>query len=400
MPILRQLSPWLSNMRSNWWVPTQVVTLFFALGAPVDARLMYGMLDSDGKIILPFQYASITHAENGYLLVTPLSSDQKSFLEPFYVSEDGKWIGGSSEETNMQVGSRSSGRRIPFVGAENPAKVKGVFRKRFPRSVNYIFGEGDNGWFPAVFGGEQDKTEQGYRPGNGSKMGFVDRSGKVQIAPAFESASKFRRGRAIVSIRSNDNNDAAGKNVRWGLVDESGKLVFSGYSGLYGYGNSFVAATQTDESFDAAMWRNPEIKNIAGYNRIDEWHQFLDSYDLIGMPRSRVYELLGDPDEIPRHGRSRSTLPEAAPVVAIESLGRLAQLNYRLWNCSCGTIGSSGVQIEFDVDDAVSGWRFTRTVDEEKKYGRWVRENVRFDAVGFEKTKELGALAPALYVRK
>ena len=377
------------------------IILLFGFGAPAEARLMYGMIDSRGRTILPFRYAAIQPANKDYLKVTPLSSDQKTFLEPFFVDEDGARIGKGSEQTIKKSSWSSLSRKVLSVGSENPKRVEGRLRKSCPKSVSHIYSKGDKGWFPAVFELGENRKRLEPRPGAGQKIGFIDQSGKVKIEPVYESASMFRNDRAIVSLVSDGGVDAAGNKVSWGLVDQDGRMVVSGYSRLYGFGDSFVAAKNIGNSFDAAMWRNPTVKNTAGYSRVEEWQQFLESYNLIGMSRSRVYELLGDPDEIPHpRGRPSPTLERAPIVPTFESLGRLPQLNYHLCNGSCGHGGSSGVQVEFGADDRVSGWRFTHTNGDGKKFGQWVRKNVRFDKGGFERNREGGSLEQSLYVQK
>ncbi len=345
-----------------------------ALLAPAEARLMYGMLDSNGEVILPFEYAAIAPSSKGRLLVTPLSADQKSFLEPFYVNEEGKRLNEKADYPSMLTGGWSYDPRRILSAFDSPRKIEKNYRKKFPKSVNWIFAQGDNGWFPAAFGAE-GKIEQVYRPGDGSKIGFVDQNGQIKLAPKFEAASAFRRGKAVVSLKSDECLDAANQKVSWGLIDENGKMLISGYSWLYGVGKSFIAAKRSGNSFDAAMWRNPGLKRIFGFDRGEEWRQFIDSYDLIGMSRDQVYELLGDPDEVPRRHHS-PTAPENETLITLESLGKLPTINYHIWNSSCGSLGYSGVQIEFGADDTVTGWCNTNSDGEGKKLGEWVRKNV------------------------
>lgn len=357
---------------------SSIVLAFFsslALCAPVHARLLYGMLDSNGKTILPFEFAKIEPARRGYLLVTPLSADQKTFLAPFYVDENGVRQNEKAEYPNMLTGGGVYYNRLLLSAFGDPVKIKKDYRKKLPQSVGRVFARGDNGWAPAVFYGENANHEQPWTLGDGSKFGFVDRDGRVKLAPTFEVVSGFRKGRAIASVKSDTCIDAANKQASWGVIDESGKMIISGYSWLYGYGNSYVAAKRVGNNFDAAMWRNPGMKRIFGYDRSEEWRQFVDAYDLIGMSRKQVYELLGDPDEVPKHTRS-PTLQDA-PVVTLESLGKLPRINYHLWNSSCGSLGYAGVQLEFGPDDTVAGWCHTNSDQDGKNFDPWVRENVR-----------------------
>jgi len=59
-----------------------------------------------------------------------------------------------------------------------------------------------------------------------------------------------------------------------------------------------IVKTYNDKGFLPHDWKAALLNRRGfGFNRYDQFHKFLEEYDLIGMPRSTVLSLLGDPDQ-------------------------------------------------------------------------------------------------------
>lgn len=96
-----------------------------------------------------------------------------------------------------------------------------------------------------------------------------------------------------------------------------------------------------DNSFSPVVWRGD------ANSRSEEFSKFLRNYDLIGMPRSRVMQLLGAPD-----------------------FGNC----YRAYRRTCGSV-DSWIELKYD-HDCVAAWRTGGSVLRVKTCEPWVTTNV------------------------
>ncbi len=90
---------------------------------------------------------------------------------------------------------------------------------------------------------------------------------------------------------------------------------------------------RSDKRFHKAIWRDPNIDNFGfgGLNRAEIFCEFLQDFDLIGMSRERVVELLGQTE-------NSSNIWE-----------------YHLVGAPC-TVSGDSIELDFK-DDRVVAWR-------------------------------------------
>ncbi len=111
-----------------------------------------------------------------------------------------------------------------------------------------------------------------------------------------------------------------------------------------------TSASQNDSHFDKSAFRTRLLQGF-GKDRVDMFFTFLKEYNLIGMPKEKVIELLG-----PSIGAEPNTL------------------TYLLQSGMCG-LDFTKVYMEL-VDGKVSRWRIHKSEDPGVPLGEWVTTNV------------------------
>lgn len=90
------------------------------------------------------------------------------------------------------------------------------------------------------------------------KTGFMDRAGNLVITPQFEDAEDFREGLAPVKVRSDEtawcprdeSGSRKGFTMKWGYVDKTGKLVIAPqYESVSPFSEGLAAINNCDEAF-------------------------------------------------------------------------------------------------------------------------------------------------------
>ena len=90
------------------------------------------------------------------------------------------------------------------------------------------------------------------------KWGYVDKSGKIVIAPQFEDVDDFSGGLAPVKVRSEEttwcppepSGSRAGYTMRWGYIDKSGKVVIAPqFESADGFSEGLAAIHQCGKAF-------------------------------------------------------------------------------------------------------------------------------------------------------
>jgi hypothetical protein len=165
---------------------------------PVQSGEIYQYIDQDGKIIINPQFSQATIFRNGVALVRTSGDEQKWG----YISEDGKYAVPATF-TEATVFSED----LAWVVSENaPPKAinsKGEIKITLQDAQTvYNFKEG-----LAAYCNTDSSTNM---------WGFIDKEGKVKIAPQFTGASDFSGGKC--SIRSNG---------KWGYIDKQGKIIIN-----------------------------------------------------------------------------------------------------------------------------------------------------------------------------
>lgn len=103
-----------------------------------------------------------------------------------------------------------------------------------------------------------------------------------------------------------------------------------------------------DPSFSKYIWK----RDVNSRN--EQFANLLRSYDLMGMPRSEIEQLLGSPD-----------------------FGSC----YRNYLGMCGSVGG-WIELRYD-NDRITGWRWASQLYGEKTFKPWVTTNVVYDYVPF-----------------
>lgn len=139
----------------------------------------------------------------------------------------------------------------------------------------------------------------------------------------------------------------------WELIDKEERVTkIPNVSYLKILSSERILKYVQDNRFNIAVWRNP---NPVGFgpcmNRIEHLNALLKEFNLIGMPRTQLEQLLG-PTESPRNGAS-------------------------FYWISTGVCGHSwtGIEIEFD-HEKVNRWRESRKSGENHHFTPWVSTNM------------------------
>ncbi len=168
------------------------------------------------------------------------------------------------------------------------------------------------------------KTETG-----AIKYVLVDRTGKI-IVPNADKPIHFDFELAVVGRKAPNNH------TEWEVVDSAGRVLQPFQETNFQIiGPDRILKSIHHNHFNAAAWKSPRPMGQEGMNRFDHFAYFLMDFDLIGMPRTKVQELLGDSERPSRVSES---------------------VNFYL--IATGQCGNSwaGLEIEFENDKAYR-WR-------------------------------------------
>ncbi|MBC7999891.1 MAG: WG repeat-containing protein [Leptolyngbya sp.] len=175
-----------------------------------------------------------------------------------------------------------------------------------------------------------------------AKYIFLDYTGNVLSSNENSRPVNFEFGLAARQVGS-----------EWELIDKEERVTkIPNASYLKILSSERILKYAQDNRFNAAIWRNP---NPVGFgpcmNRIEHFNALLKEFNLIGMPRTQLEQLLG-PTENPRNGAS-------------------------FYWISTGVCGHSwtGIEIEFD-HEKVSRWRESRKSGENLYSTSWVTTNM------------------------
>jgi len=141
-------------------------------------------------------------------------------------------------------------------------------------------------------------TKSDPRPHCGAIFGFIDKTGHFVIPPRFPSPhhpwqSLFKNGLAMGTDYKNGD-------IAFGFINRKGDFVVPAiYKSVDDFADGLAAVNAGPIGFDKQKWRTATVltreQGLGGYQRKDQFCQFLRQYDFIGMPRSQVLDLLGPP---------------------------------------------------------------------------------------------------------
>lgn len=334
-----------------------------------------GMIDTAGKFVYgPFKDIGIEPFYDG-LARTYRKAKQGNTEKLFYglINRDFRTVLKPNYPL-IRIGGRNilarSDRSDEFRW--NLFDVSGHLVFQFPKEVTLVDEySGDNNSFAvAVDKMPLDKLPL-FGASDNAKYGYVDRTGTFFIEPRFDSAAPFRDGVAVVTVKEEN---ASGKIERaFGLIDKSGKYIIKPvYSQLLSYRPLLVAMDKRGPSFDSYKWKHPDQPFS---NRREHWNDFLASYDVIGMARKDIYELLGEPDEVPKPDRGRGITIQPDETALKHATDKALRLPIVTYNICGGICGYSAMMVQFEfADDKVIGWR---TGNYSEKPGPWIKEDMR-----------------------
>ncbi len=331
-----------------------------------------GYMARTGEIVIPAKFAEArAFAANGLAVVaferdgqqvyintngkvvSPLYKKAGDFVNNYAVVEKTNNIEGEKCLVNAKFQAVLGPYReiVPlkknvFAVCENPETgykvidATGKLLCKLPRDVNYIRPL-ENG---IIMGASKAVDDN-------SKFTFVDSSGKLLSSFSQKVFPESSFGLTTVL------KEMPNQMFLVGVDDIYGNVVLPPQScNLNIITGDRFSIYRSDTHFHKAIWRDPNIDNFGfgGLNRAEIFCEFLQDFDLIGMSRERVVELLGQTE-------NSSNIWE-----------------YHLLRAPCTVSGES---IEFDFkDDKVVAWRKVVISELARSPGPWITTNMIFQS--------------------
>lgn len=255
-----------------------------------------GVISVSGKVIIPFEYESISE-------------------------HDGRYVG------------RKDGHCIIFSHDGKPLIT-------FEKNISSVIPSGEYIIFAQYIGPKM--ADDGERSSLRAKTrtGVMRKTGEVTIPPQFQWTAPTIHGNLLL-VYSAENSETL-----TGVVNvETGKMVMAPIPATVTIEDRYILASMRTSAFDAAQFKQSKGR--------EAWSEFLQSYNLIGMPKVKIESLLGKPNI----GYVKTERSE-----------------YGRYGLECGTCLNTwrGVDIEYDSKNRATGWREVKrsTPDE------WHRDNV------------------------
>ena len=305
-----------------------------------------GYVNHRGQMVIgPFLNCDLTKFENGVAVVSVspprgkprvgVVSSTGSFILPLKYESVSPMVGGKYvvRENNKSAIIDASGK----VFVKFPANVTIV---QTPEKLD------KDTWIACGFGG--DATRKTYPLRAGAKWGYCDTTGKVVITPRFSSCEIFKGNRAVAHMAVNDTEHVSG------IIDRKGNWVVE---------PKYQYISLTDEKhWTLGPLYTPDKKVAdAGSSRYIAFDKLLRDYNLIGMPLVELEKHLGKLENPPYLEQS-TTIGVKAAIMSLTP------------HAMCGS-GSFTLQIAFDANDKITGWRVSGggLVSDSQP---WITENV------------------------
>ena len=168
---------------------------------PIVEHGKWGYMDKAGKIVISPQYYDAYPFKEGMARIQPWPVLLSKAIRVYFIDKNGRMLSNFKVYSNAQ--DFSEGLALVVVPGE--------------RGFGYIDATG-NMAIP-----QDDSHEAGgqFHEGlatikQGGKWGYIDKSGKMVIAPQFNEALRFSEG--LASVKSGD---------KWGYIDKSGNMVIA-----------------------------------------------------------------------------------------------------------------------------------------------------------------------------
>lgn len=289
-----------------------------------NSQRKFGVIDKTGKIILEFQFDWLNNL--------------KENLFAKYTANGKDW---DSLEIIDSIGN------VAF---------------KLPAGTSYI-SEFNEGLAPFCINGPTGRSAPDR--GSGVLWGYIDKTGKVVVEPKYMEASPFENGYAQVKLQQNN------KSARAGLIDKQGKLVIQPeYDSLKALPDGIViAAKPSTVNFSPLDWKSA-TRNF-GTDKKQLFYGLLKDYDLIGMPKTKLVELLG----MPKH--PNDSIEEDFLAYSLKATGCI---NEHVW-----------FAVKFE-NGKVKSWRVSQGM-----FGTndgWITENVVYEDFPSEADEHKNILSP------
>jgi hypothetical protein len=328
-----------------------------------NGKLMSGYINRRGDLVIgPFEetglypftngFATISQSVNGKTMMGIINKSGKFVLPPQFET-----ISPSTKETFFAT----KDEHFLLLNAKAQVLI------RFPESVTTVQLPAKlikQTLIPCGFGGKGDRAN--YIGKVGSKWGYCDSSGKIIITPKFSYCNDFVGDLAVACTISHDDEQLSG------IIDKQGNWVIPPkYQWIQIVTpNRFIVSAPQEEPKEA--WKN-------GRNRSAPFAELLKSYNFIGMRKSELQKIFGEPGtaetpDVNKNEWASSIRYDLAP------------------GAFCGN-ASASVEFGINKEDQVFGWRATGGSRRYQNYERpWITENVAVEDQS--KDLELGNLVP------
>ena len=197
----------------------------------IDGEDLYGYVDKQGKLALPFLYGYATaFDDNGFAVVRKKDEDEK-----ILINKQGEEISGFRYTDIMPLGKgfywvtndSQNGPSKYFLVDKNGAKIPDFdynpyYGGSFSEGLAAVKKDDKCGYvdtslqeaIPCTYDEARDFRDGLAAVRVGSQWGFLDPDGKEVIAPQYDACYSFRDGMAAVQ-----------KDKKWGFIDKTGKVV-------------------------------------------------------------------------------------------------------------------------------------------------------------------------------
>jgi hypothetical protein len=364
------------------------LTLCIAVAAHANTLCKVGVIDNQGRTIIPCEYRSITYSGDGFFLEKFDPSNPLHRTDKWHrVDNSGKLLRQdvpTSEVVRQPVQNADDLGGYKVISVTDRGAKKGLLNSKSEVLLPTEFTEITH-LFDGVFAirkiGEHQASifSADGKPAISLPIGTIGvaRLGNDKFicrsATADPELQNYicinRNGQTLFSGSSHGVltsplgvvqlwRHPAGKCIKWQLINDSGNVIQPYQSSHFvPVSRDRILKFQPVDHFSPGWWKNP-YTTPNDLERTDNFANFLRDYDLIGMKKSKLEELLGPSEGNPR-------------------------VPFNSYGISCGDCGNSSVSLEIEfANDVVARWRLN---GETNVMWGWVSKNVVFEPEAREK---------------
>jgi hypothetical protein len=230
----------------------------------------YGVLDKNGKTIVPAKYSFVGNPENGYIHVIQYTYEHGYYdtsgaevipagggidtiwgvNEDMLIVEKAKHYGFADMKLKKFISQKpydAVGRFKEGLAAVSNNKKWGFVDKTGKETIALTF-DNCNGFSEGLAGVNKGATIE-YSFPQGGKWGFIDKTGKQVVPCKYDDAGSFTEGMASVNVGGKASIFGA-KGGKWGFIDKTGKEVIPPvYDAVYDFANGQAWVTKDGRSY-------------------------------------------------------------------------------------------------------------------------------------------------------